>query len=85
VIVEKKKIRDKAETMRDEMVRRSEIISILRQGPKTVRDLAETMNEPVHEVTMWLMAMRRYGLVDELPKGRADDYFQYQLSEKESK
>ncbi len=75
--------RNMSEVMRDEMVRRDQIISILQTGPKTVPELTEAMAYPSHEVVIWLMAMRRYGLVEELPKARADDYFQYQLSEKE--
>ncbi|MBN1547729.1 MAG: hypothetical protein JW902_13850 [Syntrophaceae bacterium] len=75
--------RDRAEIMRDEMVRRDDIIAILQKGPKTVPELAEALGKPAPEVVMWVMGMRRYGIIEELPKGRADDYFQYQLSEKE--
>jgi hypothetical protein len=32
---------------------------------------------------MWVMGMRRYGIIVEMPKERADDYYQYRLRSEE--
>jgi predicted transcriptional regulator len=77
--MERKTIRNLDEVMRDEMVRRDEIKVLLKKGPKTIPEIAEELSYPSEEVVLWVMAMRRYGVIEELPKGRADDYYQYQL------
>jgi hypothetical protein len=83
-VTAKKDRRDLAEVLRDEMVMQQRISSLLRQGPLTIPQLAEALDTPGWEVTAWVMAMRRYGLLKELPKNRADDYYQYALSTEES-
>lgn len=79
--MERKEARDVAEVLRDELYMRDRIIGLLREGPKTVPDLAEALDHPSHEVMRWIMAMRRYGTIVEMPKNRADDYYQYTLAE----
>jgi DNA-binding IclR family transcriptional regulator len=79
--MERKKTRDLAEVLRDEMLMRDRIIGLLQEGPMTVPDLAEALGHPSHEVMRWVMAMRRYGTIVEMPKNRADDYYQYRLTE----
>lgn len=69
--------RDLSEVMRDEMVMKDQITSLLRTGPKTIPEIAEALQCPAAEVTLWVMAMRRYGILEELPKGKAEDYYQY--------
>lgn len=77
-------MRNLAEVLRDEMVMQQRICHLLREGPLTIPQLAESLRTPSWEVTTWVMAMRRYGLLKELPKSRADDYYQYALSTEES-
>ncbi len=79
--MERKATRDLGEVLRDEMFLRDRIIGLLREGPKTIPDLAETLGYPSHEVTRWVMAMRRYGTIAEMLKSRADDYYQYRLTD----
>ena len=74
-------LRDLGEVLRDEMVEQDRIAAVLRTGPKTLPEIARALDRPAHEVTKWVMAMRRYGQVRDLPKSRADDYYQYQLVE----
>ena len=74
-------LRDHGEVARDALVEQDRIASALRSGPKTLPELAEELRAPTHEVTQWVMAMRRYGRVRDLPKGRADDYYRYALVE----
>jgi len=74
--------RDLAEVMRDEMIMREPIALLLRGGPKTIPEVAEALQRPSPEVTLWVMAMRRYGALEELPKGKAEDYYRYKLADK---
>jgi len=78
-MVEEKR-RDLGEVLRDEMVMKDRIASLLREEPKTIPEIAEALSCPVREVTLWVMAMRRYGSLEELPKPRAEDYFRYKLA-----
>ena len=74
-------LRNLNEVLRDEMVERDRLAAVLRGGAKTVPELAEALHAPPYEVTKWVMAMRRYGRVRDLPKARADDYYRYELVE----
>ena len=74
-------LRDLHEVLRDEMVERDRIIAQLRGGPKTIPELADALGNAPQEVTKWVMAMRRYGRVRDLPKGHAEDYYRYELVE----
>ncbi len=82
--MEKKKLRDLAEVLRDEMSMRDAITGVLREGPKTVPEIAEALGRPSHEVMLWVMGMRRSGLVTEMPKARADDYHKYNLPDEDA-
>jgi predicted Rossmann fold nucleotide-binding protein DprA/Smf involved in DNA uptake len=81
--MEKKVNRDLAEVMRDEMYLQDKITDLLQKGPKTIPEIAAEMGYPSHEVMIWVMGMRRYGMIVEMPKERADDYYQYRLRQKE--
>ena len=70
-----------AEVLRDEMIMRGRIAAVLHDGPKTIPEMAELLGAPSREVTLWVMAMRRYGKLEELPKPKIDDYFRYKLME----
>ena len=72
--------RDLGEVIRDEMVMKDRIVSLLREEAKTIPEIAEALACPVREVAFWVMAMRRYGSLEELPKAKADDYFRYRLA-----
>jgi hypothetical protein len=76
----KAELRNLREVFRDGMVESDRIAAVLRGGPRTLPEIARALGAPDHEVTKWLMAMRRYGRVHELPKARADDYYQYELT-----
>lgn len=68
-----------AEVLRDEMLARDRVKAILQNGRKTIPETAEALAAPTREVTLWVMAMCRYGVLTEVPKSRADDYFRYSL------
>jgi predicted transcriptional regulator len=69
------------EILRDEWIMKDRVAAVLADGPKTIPEIAELLGAPSPEVTQWVMAMRRYGRLVEMPKGKADDYFQYKLTE----
>jgi hypothetical protein len=77
----KTNLRNLGEVLRDEMVERDRVTAVLQSGPKTLPEIAEALGAPTYEVTKWVMAMRRYGRVRDLPKDRADDYYRYELVE----
>lgn len=78
------KIRRKMlEVVQDEMIMRDRIAAILADGPKTIPELAEALDYPTHEVTVWLFGMRRYGAVEEIGRADLDGYFKYELVEEE--
>lgn len=72
-------LREPREVMRDEMAMRGRVLAALKDGPKTVPEIAEAIGHPSHEVMHWVMAARRYGLVKESaqPEG---DYYRYGLA-----
>ena len=55
------------------------IAAALRDGPKTIPALAEALGAPAHEVVCWVMAMRRYGQVEEKGRPDGDGYYSYEL------
>ena len=72
--------RDPSEVMRDEMLMKEKIASLLREGPRTIPEIADALRRPAREVTLWVMALRRYGALEEIPKPKADDYYRYRLA-----
>ncbi len=79
--MKRKTLRNSAEVLRDEMYMQAKVSEVLKAAPRTIPEIAKELNCPSNEITMWVMAMRRYGKVAELPKGRAEDYYQYRLIE----
>jgi hypothetical protein len=76
-----KRQRDMQEIVHDEMIMKDRIAMILKDGPRTIPELAETMGYPSHEVAVWLFAMRRYGEVEVVGKPDVDGYFKCALVE----
>jgi hypothetical protein len=74
-------LRNLSEVLRDELFEQDRVAAVLRTGPKTLPELAARLGAPAGEVTLWVMAMRRFGRVRDLPKSRADDYYRYELVE----
>ena len=77
--MEKSTARNLAEVLRDEMFMQDKITGILQAGPKTIVEIAAELGYPSNEVMIWVMSMRKYGKISELPKERADYYYRYQL------
>jgi len=77
--------RNLIEVMRDEMVMQDKILSILRDGPKTIPDIAALLEYPNQDVMIWVMAMWRYGKLIETGKANQDGYFEYKVVQEGTK
>ena len=66
------------EVMRDEMTMREKILSLLNSEPKTIPEIAKELEYPANEVMVWIMAMWRYGYIEEVGKANAEGYYKYQ-------
>lgn len=74
--------RDHGEALRDEMVQKDRIAALLREGPLTIPEIAERLSAPSHEVVFWVMALRRYGHLEESAEADDDGYRRYGLKER---
>ena len=68
--------RDTREVIRDEPLVRGRLLELLAGGPLTVPELAAASGHPEDEVMLWLMGLRKYGHVAEIPEVDGD-YFRY--------
>jgi len=73
------------EVMRDEMIMRDRIAAIIKEEPKTIPEIAEAIGAPSHETVYWVMAMRRYGMLEETGRPDVDGLFKYEFKEEEDK
>jgi predicted transcriptional regulator len=82
--MKRKTMRNLAEVLRDEMYMKNRLIDALKEKPKTIPEIAAELDCSPAEVTMWVMAMRRYGLITDMQKERTDDYYRYKYVEDKS-
>lgn len=75
--------RDMREIMRDEMIMKDRILAILKEENKTVPEVAAALGAPEYETVFWMMAMRRYGMLEETGRPDVDGYFKYEFKEQE--
>lgn len=69
--------RDVREVVRDEPLMRGRLLELLHDGPLTVPELAAAGGFPDDEVMVWIMGLRKYGYVAEVPGADGDGYFAY--------
>lgn len=74
--------REMREVVREEMAMHGPILDALKEGPRTVPEIAAAIGRPTHEVVVWLMGMRRYGWLSEVKGSVEDGYFRYQAEER---
>lgn len=74
--------REVREIVRDEHLMRGRILKLLEGGPLTIPEIAEALDRPSHEVTFWVMGMRKYGYVFEEKETTDDDYYRYAAIER---
>ncbi len=75
--------REVREIVRDEHLMRARILKLLAEGPLTIPEIAETLGRPSHEVTFWVMGMRKYGYVLEDKEVTDEGYYRYRAIERD--
>ncbi len=70
-------LRPTREVIREEPLMHAPILAALGDGPLTIPGIAERIGAPPRETLFWVMGMRRYGQVEEVPDADDDGYFQY--------
>ena len=74
------KIRDVHEIIREEMFMRDKILTLLKEGPKTIPEIAKALGRPSNEVMYWVMAARKYGYVEEGTEVSDEGFYFYSLA-----
>ncbi len=74
-------IPNRREVFRDAFPMQARIAALLREGPRTVPELAAMLGAPTDQVLVWLTAMLRYGSVESKGKADAEGYYTYALKE----
>ncbi len=71
--------RDTREIIREEPLMRGRILEAVADGPHTVPEIAAAIGAPENETMFWVMGMRKYGLLAELPQPDGD-YYRFQAA-----
>ena len=74
--------REVREVVREEMAMHGRILEAVKEGPRTVPEIAAAIGCPSHEVVVWVMGMRRYGWLREVKGSDADGYFRYEAEDR---
>ncbi|MGA9776377.1 MAG: MarR family transcriptional regulator [Candidatus Dormiibacterota bacterium] len=74
--------RDLREVIREEPLRRREILKALEGGARTVPEIAAAISAPTHEAMYWVMGMRKYGWVAEVNEPTDDGLYPYRAVER---
>jgi hypothetical protein len=69
--------RDVREIVREEPLHRDEILTALADGPRTVPEIADAIGADEREVMFWVMGMRKYGRLAELPDVSPEGYYRF--------
>lgn len=69
------------EIMRDEMVMRDDIAAFVAAGPRTIPEIADHLGHPRREVVIWIMAMWKYGLLNDTGETDEEGYSRYTLND----
>lgn len=83
IIKEKRKV---AETLKAHVKEHNKnkkaILNALKEGPKSIPQIAEVSGLPLDTVTYQLMTLRKFGQVETGELDDMDEYFNYRLTEK---
>jgi predicted Rossmann fold nucleotide-binding protein DprA/Smf involved in DNA uptake len=78
-------IREIREIIREEPVMQPRILAALADGPRTVPEIAAAIGCPTDEVLFWVMGMRRYNKIREVPGAADEGYFRYAAADWEAR
>jgi predicted transcriptional regulator len=65
--------------LKEQQATRKKIKDVMKEGPKTIPEIATASELPADEVLWYVTAMKKYGLAEEV--GMSGEYYQYELSE----
>ncbi len=66
---------------REEHGMRRRVLALLREGPKTVPEIASALGVPPREANWWLMGYVRYGFVRATEEVTDEGYYRYAIVE----
>lgn len=61
---------------------RKAILEVLKEGPKTIPEVAKALGIKTNEAMWWMMGYNRYGYIAPTGEENDDGYFEYKLTEK---
>lgn len=70
-------MRDVREIVREEPLHRRAILDSLADGPHTVPEIAASIGADERETLFWVMGMRKYGRLAELPEVTPEGYYRF--------
>ena len=69
------------EQLKDFSKIKRQILTILKEGDKTIPELSQELKMPAHEVMYHLMSLLKYGFVETGEIDDMDEYFQYKIKD----
>jgi predicted Rossmann fold nucleotide-binding protein DprA/Smf involved in DNA uptake len=69
--------RDVREIVREEPLHRREILAAVAGEPRTVPEIAAAIGADERETMFWVMGMRKYGRIAELPEVTPEGYYRF--------
>ena len=69
--------RDVREIVREEPLHRREILAAVAEEPRTVPEIAAAIGADERETLFWVMGMRKYGRLAELPEVTPEGYYRF--------
>ncbi len=83
----KKKVKVKeelTELVKQQAKMKKMVLNAFKDEPKTVPEVAKALNSATYEAMYWVMALRKYGFIEETDEVTDDGYYKYRLVEKKS-
>ena len=74
-------LRDLREVLRDGALEGPRVLGALASGPKTIPEIAQELRCPPREALLWVMELRRFGRVVDVPKAPGDEFYRYRRVE----
>jgi hypothetical protein len=66
-----------------ELGMRRKVQDYLKEGPKTVPEVAAALGVTTHEAMWWMMGFNRYGYIVQSERANSDGYYTYENAEEE--
>jgi predicted Rossmann fold nucleotide-binding protein DprA/Smf involved in DNA uptake len=73
-------VKQAQELLKEQQAVRKKLQGALRNGPRSVPQLAEATAIPAHQVLWYVATMKKYGLVEEAGLDDDEEYYLYSLS-----